>query len=223
MTAVECLAKSGPYWRHVCDGCLTSEPLTGKNTSAGLRATCTIQFTAAQTTTTRTVPRTIRMANGATRKARSARPARRHAAERRARRLRVHVLWSAPREIVTWDMMAITPVCPGRQFPATPTRQHWDGITLEYEVVGAGEPVVLSHGCFIADAFRPLLAVLSVLGGESDALSPRFAETHRALCAWLPHAEAFILPGATHFLQMEKPRDMAAALSAFYRRYPLTV
>jgi pimeloyl-ACP methyl ester carboxylesterase len=64
---------------------------------------------------------------------------------------------------------------------------------------------------------------LSVLGGESDALSPRFAETHRALCAWLPHAEAFILPGATHFLQLEKPRDMAAALSAFYRRYPLTV
>ena len=65
--------------------------------------------------------------------------------------------------------------------------------------------------------------VLSVLGGESDALSPRFGETHRALCAWLPRAEAFILPGATHFLQMEKPRDMAAALSAFYRRYPLTV
>src|SRR4029450_8702359 len=130
MTAVECLAKSRPYWRQVRDGCLASEPLTGKNTSAGLRATCTIQFNAAQTATTRTVPRTIRMANGATPKAKSARPARRHATERRARRLRVRVLWSAPREIVTWGMMGVTPVCPGRQFPATPTRQHWDGGTL---------------------------------------------------------------------------------------------
>src|SRR4029453_16273434 len=130
MTAVECLAKSRPYWRQVCDGCLASEPPTGKNTSAGLRATCTIEFNAPPTAPTRTVPRTIRMTNGATRKARSARPARRHAPERRARRLGVHGLWRAPREIVTGGMMAMTPVCPGRQFPATPTRQHWDSGTL---------------------------------------------------------------------------------------------
>src|SRR6202011_4886358 len=109
MTAVECLAKSTPYCRQVCAGGLTSEPLTGKNTSAGLRATCTIQFVAAQTATTRTVARAILMANGATRKARSARPAGRHAAaERRARGLRVRVLWSAPPEIVAWGMMRIT-------------------------------------------------------------------------------------------------------------------
>src|SRR5262245_51636195 len=104
MTAVEFLAKSGPYSRQVCDGCLTSDPLTGKKTSAGLRATCTIQFTAAQpaaqTATVRTAPRTIRMANGATRKARRARPARRQSAERRGRRLRARVLWRAPREII---------------------------------------------------------------------------------------------------------------------------
>ena len=29
---------------------------------------------------------------------------------------------------------------------------------LEYEVRGAGEPVVLVHGAFIADAFAPLVA-----------------------------------------------------------------
>lgn len=63
--------------------------------------------------------------------------------------------------------------------------------------------------------------VLSVLGGESDALWPRFGETHRALCAWLPHAAAFILPGATHFLQMEQPRAMAEALAGFFARHPL--
>lgn len=33
-----------------------------------------------------------------------------------------------------------------------------DGITLEYEVTGTGEPVVLIHGALIADVFRPLLA-----------------------------------------------------------------
>jgi pimeloyl-ACP methyl ester carboxylesterase len=33
-----------------------------------------------------------------------------------------------------------------------------DGVTLEYEVAGAGEPVVFIHGTFIADPFRPLLA-----------------------------------------------------------------
>ena len=33
-----------------------------------------------------------------------------------------------------------------------------DGITLEYEASGGGEPVLLIHGALIADAFRPLLA-----------------------------------------------------------------
>src|SRR5262249_13726203 len=69
-------------------------------------------FTDAQIATTTTVPRTIRRDNGATRKARSARPARRHAAERRARRLRVRVLWSAPREIVASGMMGIPQYAP---------------------------------------------------------------------------------------------------------------
>ncbi|MBI4199198.1 MAG: alpha/beta hydrolase [Chloroflexi bacterium] len=32
-----------------------------------------------------------------------------------------------------------------------------DGITLEYEIAGTGEPVVLIHGALIADSFRPLL------------------------------------------------------------------
>ena len=33
-----------------------------------------------------------------------------------------------------------------------------NGITLEYEAAGAGEPVVCIHGAFVADTFRPLLA-----------------------------------------------------------------
>lgn len=63
--------------------------------------------------------------------------------------------------------------------------------------------------------------VLSVLGSESDALWPRFGETHRTLCAWLPQAEEFILSGATHFLQIQNPGDMAEGLAAFFGRHPL--
>ena len=33
-----------------------------------------------------------------------------------------------------------------------------NGIDLEYEVSGTGEPVIFIHGAFIADAFRPLVA-----------------------------------------------------------------
>src|SRR5580704_13561570 len=105
MTAVEYLAKSGPYCRQVCAGALTSEPLTGKNASVGLRATCTIQFTAAQAATSTTVPMTIRTANVAARKARTARPASRQAApEGCARGLRVRVFRGAPRKIVAEGM-----------------------------------------------------------------------------------------------------------------------
>jgi hypothetical protein len=66
-----------------------------------LRATCTIQFTAAQPATSKTVPTTIRTANVAPRKARAARRASRQAAaEGCERRLRVRVFRGAPREIV---------------------------------------------------------------------------------------------------------------------------
>ena len=72
-----------------------------------------------------------------------------------------------------------------------------------------------------AEARRISQPALSVLGGESDALWSRFGETHRLLLAWLPHAEGFVLPGATHFLQLEDPRGMAEALAAFWARHRL--
>jgi pimeloyl-ACP methyl ester carboxylesterase len=57
--------------------------------------------------------------------------------------------------------------------------------------------------------------VLVVLGAESDALWPRFGETHRFLLAWLPRAVSYVLPNATHALQMQNPDDMAVALDRF--------
>jgi hypothetical protein len=78
-----------------------------------------------------------------------------------------------------------------------------------------------------ADSFRPLQLANTgtaercfVIGAHLQYSNLQVA---RIILPGLAHAEAFILPGATHFLRMEKPRDMAAALSAFYRRYPLTV
>src|SRR5262245_52189690 len=104
MTAVECLSKSGPYRRQVSAGALASEPLTGKNTSVGLRATCTIQFTAAQMATTRTVATMIRTVSGARRSATSARPASRQAPEPRERWRRVRVARDTGCEIVAYGM-----------------------------------------------------------------------------------------------------------------------
>jgi pimeloyl-ACP methyl ester carboxylesterase len=72
-----------------------------------------------------------------------------------------------------------------------------------------------------AEARRISQPTLSVLGGESDALWSRFGETHQLLLAWLPHAEGFVLPGATHFMQIQDPRGMAEALAAFWARHRL--
>lgn len=58
-------------------------------------------------------------------------------------------------------------------------------------------------------------------GQDSDALWSRFGETQRLLLAWLPQAEGFVLPAATHGLQMQNPHDLAEALAAFFARHPL--
>jgi pimeloyl-ACP methyl ester carboxylesterase len=72
-----------------------------------------------------------------------------------------------------------------------------------------------------AEARRISQPTLSVLGGGSDALWSRFGETHRLLLAWLPNTEGFVLPGATHLMQLEDPRGMAEVLAAFWARHQL--
>jgi pimeloyl-ACP methyl ester carboxylesterase len=72
-----------------------------------------------------------------------------------------------------------------------------------------------------AQARRINQPALCVLGGESEALWSRFGEVHRLLLEWLPNAAGFVLPGATHFLQLEDPGGMANALADFWARHPL--
>ncbi len=59
---------------------------------------------------------------------------------------------------------------------------------------------------------------LTLLGSES---APLYAETHELLNQWLPNAEPFVLEGATHMLQWEDPRGVAAGLLAFLARHPM--
>ena len=71
------------------------------------------------------------------------------------------------------------------------------------------------------EARRITQPVLSVLGGDSDALWSRFGETHQWLLGWLPHGEGFVLPSTTHFLQLQDSSGMAEALTAFFARHPM--
>jgi len=62
---------------------------------------------------------------------------------------------------------------------------------------------------------------LSVLGGESRTLSPRFEEAHRLLQSWLPVSEGYVVPGAAHLMTIQEPRALAEALAGFLGRHPL--
>jgi len=62
---------------------------------------------------------------------------------------------------------------------------------------------------------------LVVLGERSRQMWPRFAETYDVLLASLCAAEGFVLPGATHALQLDNPAAMARALADFISRHAL--
>jgi len=72
-------------------------------------------------------------------------------------------------------------------------------------------------------AQRMTQPALVVLGETSEAVSPTFREAYALQQAWLPRAEGFVLPGATHMLQAQNPRGMADGLAAFFSRHPLAV
>ena len=57
--------------------------------------------------------------------------------------------------------------------------------------------------------------VLAVQGANTVATFPERLEL---LCSWLPDVERFELPGATHLLHIQNPREAAAALASFIAR-----
>jgi pimeloyl-ACP methyl ester carboxylesterase len=72
-----------------------------------------------------------------------------------------------------------------------------------------------------AEARRITQPVLAVLGADSHTLWPGWVEGYHLVQAWLPQAEAFVLEGATHGLQLIDPQGMAAGLAGFFARHPL--
>jgi pimeloyl-ACP methyl ester carboxylesterase len=71
------------------------------------------------------------------------------------------------------------------------------------------------------EAARITQPVLLVLGTESAAVTPIYAEAAAMLNDWLPQAELAELPGATHALQMMNATGMAKVLADFFARHPL--
>jgi pimeloyl-ACP methyl ester carboxylesterase len=71
------------------------------------------------------------------------------------------------------------------------------------------------------DAARVEQPALSVLGAQTGVVTGIFPEAHRLLLEWLPNVEEYILPNATHLLQMMNPQDLAQALAAFCSRHAM--
>jgi pimeloyl-ACP methyl ester carboxylesterase len=71
------------------------------------------------------------------------------------------------------------------------------------------------------EAKRIIQPALAVVGTRSLKLDPIWGERHQLLLDWLPNVEPFVLPDATHLLQIENPRGMAEGLAAFFARHPL--
>ncbi|WP_433363962.1 alpha/beta fold hydrolase [Actinoplanes sp. CA-142083] len=80
-------------------------------------------------------------------------------------------------------------------------------------------PAVRAWSFGPAEARSLTQPVLLVLGERSADVSPAFAERHALLRDWLPHAEAFELPGANHLMHLQNPRGLAERLAAFFTRH----
>ena len=71
------------------------------------------------------------------------------------------------------------------------------------------------------DARRIVQPALAVVGAGSLELSDVWGERQELLLSWLPNVEPFVLPEATHLLQVQNPQGMAAGLAAFFGRHPI--
>ncbi len=83
--------------------------------------------------------------------------------------------------------------------------------------MGQELPAVMEWRFTEHDAARVTQPVMVVVGERSH---PAFHERAELLLGWLPNAEPFTLPGATHLLHVERPAEMAEALAGFAVRHP---
>ena len=77
-------------------------------------------------------------------------------------------------------------------------------------------PAVMAWSLGSQEAARIVQPTLVVRGGDSLEV---YRERQDLLAGWLPDAEPFVLPGATHLLHVQEPRAMAEALAGFLSRH----
>lgn len=82
-------------------------------------------------------------------------------------------------------------------------------------------PTVRAWAFTREDAARVTQPALAVLGERSKEVTPTFDLRHHLLLNWLPRVEPYVLPGATHLLHVQNPRDMAERLAAFFTQHPI--
>jgi pimeloyl-ACP methyl ester carboxylesterase len=80
-------------------------------------------------------------------------------------------------------------------------------------------PALLSWQFGAQDAQRISHPVLYIGGTESG---PWFAEVRHLILGWLPQAEDVVLAGADHSLAITHPAQVAAAMTTFLRRHPIS-
>jgi pimeloyl-ACP methyl ester carboxylesterase len=100
---------------------------------------------------------------------------------------------------------------------------------LERAVPGAFEQAVADADTFFGQEL-PAVQQWSFGPGQAGRITqlvvtgersiPVYHERRDLLLAWLPHAESFELPRATHLLHVHDPRGVAEALAAFFARHP---
>lgn len=66
------------------------------------------------------------------------------------------------------------------------------------------------------------MPVMSVLGERSDGVSAVSRQAHELVMAHVADVEAYVLPRATHFLQLHNPSDLAVALARFIDQHPVS-
>ena len=72
------------------------------------------------------------------------------------------------------------------------------------------------------DARRIAQPVLAVIGAKSQERDRIWEERQELLLSWLPNVAPFVLPDATHLLQVQNPHGMAEGLAAFFARHPIS-
>ena len=117
-----------------------------------------------------------------------------------------------------------------------------NGVKIEYEVAGEGEPILMIHGACVAETFKPLMAepslaklkkirvhrrgyaasirvpALSVVGADSHEI---FRESHRVYLETLDDVEALEVPATEHFLLVEDPKTVAEGIARFVAEHPI--